>query len=285
MNEYAETNITILDNPSQLRSNQANIQALYANAFNNTLSDDSWRHFYLQAPLGCAKSFVCYVDNTLIAHGGIIPQQLSSVTGQTYDYFLQTAIMIEKRYRNLSVFCALLNAIQQYVDERDTFVLAFPNDNSYLPFTKILKWRPIREYSIQQYKLNKDSAQNESRDSSQIDFDWQLHLDARFLKWRSELNDMRRYEKKHNFIFYKEYNGALDLLDMTGENVSFMEVMVDLNYKYINIPECFLPYGSTSGLTYMQDVGIRQRMCVYPANNSTVYYQTIKPSLLLSDVF
>ena len=61
--------------------------------------------------------------------------------------------------------------------------------------------------------------------------------------------------------------------------------MTSLGFKKINIPECFLGRGILSGLSFEGQVGIPQRLCVYPAENADIDYRQIRPSLLLSDVF
>ena len=111
---------------------------LFVRVFDKELSDEKWNHYYLNCPYGCATSFLYYSkEGSLIGHGGVIPQRLISQSGEVYDYYLQTAVMVDKECRNLLAFKKIMEAIHKYVVDKNTFSLAFPNDNSYGQFIKI----------------------------------------------------------------------------------------------------------------------------------------------------
>jgi hypothetical protein len=278
-------NIVCIEGAEKLLAIKKDVQELFERVFGKTLCDDAWSHFYMNAPYGCATVFVCYGKSNIVAHGGIIPQRLISKNGSVHEYYLQTAIMVDEDYRNLYIFKKLMDSIHRYVTKKDTFSLAFPNDNSYLSFIKMLRWRKITEYSIRQYSLaGRDDSFDEYK-YVQKDYKYSLILDNGFLKWRGELNHLKVSEAEDYRIIYKDYEGALELLDVEGRDINFKEFMVSLGYDWINIPGCFLPFGTLKGLKYVHDVGISQRMCFYPGEYPKLYYDSIKPSSLLSDVF
>ncbi len=263
---------------------------MFNRVFGKQLSDETWGHYYLNSPYGTSAVFAAYSGKEIIAHGGLIPQKLVSRDGEEYDYYLQTAIMVEKEHRDLHVFKKLMDEIHQYVMERKVFVMAFPNDQSFMPFVKLLKWRNVREYNIYQYVLADDGAlPDQNYKDTEYDFTHLLDQDDEFMKWRGELNHLKIIEKDGCKVVYKDYDGALELLDVSarkrGIKISVRKITDSLGYSKVNIPECFFNMLDLKGLSLEGAVGIPQRMCLYPFSIDSVEYKGIKPSLLLSDVF
>jgi len=290
MNSTQTMEIIRVEGRQQLLNLKKDIQSLFKRVFGKQLSDEAWGHYYLNSPYGTSTVFVAYSGKDIIAHGGLIPQKLVSRDGEEYDYYLQTAIMIEKERRDLHVFKKLMDEIHQYVMEREVFDLAFPNDQSFLPFIKLLEWRNVREYNIYQYVLADDCASSDQYDKdTEHDFTHYLNLDDEFLKWRGELNHMKIFEVDGCKIVYKDYEGALELLDVLvrkrGIKISVRKITDSLGYSKVNIPECFFTMLDLKGLSLVGTVGIPQRMCLFPSSIDRVEYKEIKPSLLLSDVF
>jgi len=290
MNSTQTMEIIRVEGRQQLLNLKKDIQSLFKRVFGEHLSDEAWRHYYLNTPYGTSTVFVSYSGRDIIAHGGLIPQKLISREGKEYDYYLQAAIMIEQEYRNLDIFKKLMDEIHQYVMEREAFVLAFPNDKSYLPFIKLLEWRNVREYNIYQYILADDCALSDQcyRDTEH-DFTYYLNLDDEFMKWRGELSHLKIFEEEGCKVVYKDYESALELLDVSvrkrGIKISVSKITDSLGYSKVNIPECFFDMLDLKGLSLVGTVGIPQRMCLFPSSIDRVEYKEIKPSLLLSDVF
>lgn len=274
----------------QLLSLKDDAQDLFKRVFGKQMSDEAWRHYYLDSPFGTSTVFVSYSGRDIIAHGGLIPQKLISRGGKEYDYYLQTAIMIEKEHRNLHIFKKLMDEIHKHISERGVFDLAFPNDQSYLPLIKLLEWQNVREYNIYQFVLGDDcSTSVQSYQDTEQDFTYFLNLDEEFLRWRGEMNHLSIFEEEGCKVIYKDYEGALEFLDVSvlkkGVRISVSKIADSLGYSKVNIPECFFNMLDLKGLSLVGTVGIPQRMCVFPSNIDSVEYKGIKPSLLLSDVF
>ena len=290
MNSTQTMEIIRVEGEQQLLNLKEDVQALFNSVFGKQLSDETWGHHYLNSPDGTSAVFAAYSGKDIIAHGGLIPQKLVLRDGEEYDYYLQTAIMIEKEHRNLHNFKKLMDEIHQYVMEREAFVLAFPNDQSFMSFVKLLEWRNVREYNIYQYILADHCASSDQYDKdTEHDFTHYLNLNDEFLKWRGELNHMKIFEEEGCKVVYKDYEGALELLDVSvrkrGIRVSVSEITDSLGYSKVNIPECFFNMLDLKGLSLVGTVGIPQRMCLFPSSIDRVEYKEIKPSLLLSDVF
>lgn len=290
MNGTQTMEIIRVEGRQQLLNLKKDIQGLFNRVFGKHLSDEAWRHYYLNSPCGTSTVFVSYSGRDIIAHGGLIPQKLITREGKEYDYYLQTAIMIEQEHRNLDIFKRLLDTIHQYITEKGVFDLAFPNDQSYLPFIKLLEWRKVREYNIYQYVISGDCISTiQNGYDKEIDFTYSLSLDDEFLKWRGEINHLKIIEEEGCKAVYKDYEGALELLDVSaperGVRISASKITDSLGYSKVNIPECFFNMLDLKGLSLVGTVGIPQRMCVFPSNIDRVEYKEIKPSLLLSDVF
>jgi hypothetical protein len=279
-----------VEGQQQLLNLKKDVQGLFIRVFGKQLSDEAWEHYYLNSPYGTSAVFVAYSGKDIIAHGGLIPQKLLSREGEEYDYYLQTAIMIEKEHRGLHLFKKLMDEIHQFVMEREVFDLAFPNDQSFLPFVKLFEWQNVREYSIYQYVLADDCASSgQYEKDTEHDFTYYLKLNDEFLKWRGELNYLKVFEEEGCKVVYKNYEGALEFLDVSvrkrGIKISVCEITGSLGYSKVNIPECFFDMLDLKGLSLVGTVGIPQRMCLFPSSIDSVEYKGIKPSLLLSDVF
>jgi len=272
--------------PEELQTVKPAVQALFKSVFGKPLTDRAWEHYYLNAPQGCSHSFDCFIEGRLAAHGGIIPQLLADDAGNSHRYFLQTGIMIDQQHRNLRLFNDLMQAIHVFVRDQQTFVIAFPNDNTFLPFTKMLKWRFVNEYRIRQYaRASTPGTQPPGGKVPAGEYRFALPLDTPFLQWRTELNNMSVLNGEGYCVVWKDYEGTMEILEIRGSGVPFADIMTGKGYAAINIPDSLLPQGEVEGLAYIKDVGIPQRFCAYPSEYARIAYEDIKPSLLLSDVF
>lgn len=263
--------------------------SLFKEAFGHSLPIDTWEHFYLHMPYGQTVSFTYYDGDTMVAHGGLIPQQLIDDHGRRIGYFLQTAVMVGKKFQNLVVFKSLLDWMDGYVEGKGLFSVAFPNQQSFLPFIKLLRWRNVHEYSIEQFVLDKTNVSMCKNVWQWERYRYCLPEEEEFVSWRSELNNFKIYEQPAFKIVYKEYEGSMEILDVTvkqdGAWIPVSKIMRELGYIRVNIPGCYLGVCELGVLTKQGAVGIPQRMCFYPPEHTHIRYEDIKPSLLLSDVF
>lgn len=263
-------------------------QGLFQESFDMSMSDYQWEHFYLKAPFGQTISFVYYFDNTMVAHGGLVPQQLISENGETFDYFLQTAVMVKKGYKNLALFKELMDSIGTYINNCKSFTIAFPNKQTYLPFVKMLGWKMVREYSIGQYEL-KEGYLEDMQKYDKGDFQYEIYKNEAFMNWRRELNGFKLLREDKFELIYKDYEGSFEILDISlkdkGFSIPIGDIMRKFEYQRANIPQCFSHYIFFKDLFFTKTIGIPQRMCFYPLLHKRCKYEEIKPSLLLSDVF
>jgi hypothetical protein len=263
-------------------------QDLFLEAFKKPLPDAEWEHFYLNCPFGQTVSFVCYDGDAMIAHGGLIPQQLVSNDRGKINYFLQTAIMVRERYQTLFWFKDLLDNMASYLEGHGSFAVAYPNNNTYLPFVRMLGWRMVREYSINQYILM-DGLPADEKIGEVRGFKYDINKSEQFMRWRGEINCLKRLKTDDFEIDYKEYAGSMELLDVLvlkdGFRIPVPRIMKQLKYNSVNIAGCFSGLVSIKGLSLIGTVGIPQRMCFYPAEHKGCRYEEIRPSLLISDVF
>ncbi len=265
-------------------------QDLFKNVFDKDINDVKWMHYYVNNQLGVTVSFAMYDEDIMVGHGGIIPQRLKSKGGNRVNYFLQTAVMFRKEYQNLALFKELMDTISNYVKKNKTFVLAFPNAKSYLPFVKLLGWKLVTEYSIKQFSMDK---KNQSLDvdcsEAGTDYTYEIEKSEDFKKWRGELNNLRTMETGEFSLIYKEYEGNLEILDISiyakDTLIPASQITERLGYRKVNIPECFFDVLSLDHLAFSATVGIPQKMCFWPAQFGGLQYREIKPSMLLSDIF
>lgn len=278
----------IVSSAARQREIKPLFQKLFVNAFGRPISDREWEHYYLNCPLGTTVSFAGYEAGEMIAHGGLIPQRLTTARGEAIDYYLQTAIMVDDKHRTLVLFKDLLDAMGSFVSDKGRFSLAYPNKNTFMPFVKLLGWKLVVEYDIKRY-LRGEGADDAAAGPFVSGRDSWLLRDDQFMKWRGELNGMRSVRTDEYELIYKDYEGSLEMLDLktlkSGLRLDAHDIMSALGFDRVNIPDFMLGCVSLKGLKFDKTVGIRQRMCVYPRENDMCRYEGIMPSLLLSDVF
>jgi len=275
------------------REGQLSIRAgflkLFEECFGRSMDQAAWEHYYLNAPPGITRSFVFFEGDALVAHGGLIPQQLEDASGKRIDFFLQTAVMVHKKYQSLALFKSLLDWMDAYVKDQRAFSLCFPNQASFQPFVKLLRWKLVREYAIHQFRISDQPEPDGRRESSWGSFGLDLPRDPEFLNWRGEVNRMKIIEIPECLLTCKEYEGNIDLLDIRFKGdwtlLPLRDIIRKLGFSRVNVPGCYLDVCSLSGLQACGTVGIPQRMCLFPAEHPGCRYEEIKPSLLLSDVF
>ena len=286
-----DINLFIADTREKQLKIKSDFQDLFLQVFQKSLNTIQWEHFYLNCPRGQTVSFTYYYKNIMIAHGGLIPQQLMSNGGRIVDYFLQTGIMVRKEFQNLVMFKNLMDKISGYVEEQDRFSLAFPNNNAYLPFVKMLGWNPVREYSIIQFKIidGNDTYLTGGQGPEHETFEYDLDLDSKFVLWRGELNKLFESANDEYKIFFKDHEGSLEVMYASlcrkGGFIPISKIAAESGFQSVNLPECYLGIISLENLQREKEVGIAQKMCFYPFQVNNLSYESIKPSLLLSDVF
>lgn len=280
--------IEMADTRARLLEIKQDIQELFLEVFERPFTDKEWEHFYLNNPAGQTISFFCYNGKELVAHGGIIPQQLFAHTKEIIPYFLQTGIMVRKKYQTLVLFKELMDAIHSYIEKKNTFVIAFPNDKTYLPFVKMLGWTCVKQFAIGHYEYNAGASFQESSDNN-TEYLFEIHKTPEFLRWRGELNGLQEVKTREFDMEYKDYQGSFEILDLKvyqqGWRIPLSDMVRQRGYKTANIPECFLPFLSLKDMGSCGTVSIMQRMCFYPFSYNKCRYDRIRPTLLLSDVF
>lgn len=285
-----DINLFIADSREKQLKIKSDFQDLFLQVFQRSLDDIQWEHFYLNSPYGQTVSFAYYHKNILIAHGGLIPQQLISKGGKV-DYFLQTAVMVSKEFQNLVLFKNLMDNMGRYTEEYGRFSLAFPNKSTFMPFVKMLGWNFIREYSIIQFKIidGNDTYLTGGQDHEHETFEYDLDLDSKFVLWRGELNKLFESSNDEYKIMFKDYDSSLEVLYASvcrkGSIIPISKIAAESGFQSVNIPECYLGIISLENLQKGKEIGIAQKMCFYPFQVDNVSYESIRPSLLLSDVF
>jgi hypothetical protein len=280
----AKFEIKKIDSREGLIEIKSGMQALFSAIFGKEFSDSYWEHIYLNSPYGVSTAFIAENEKKeVVASVGIIPQQLIDSKKQPISFYLQSGLMIHQDYQNLILFNDLMQAVHNFINEKNTFDLAFPNHQSFGPFVKMLKWKHIRDYDIFQYQV-KEGADSTIEYSTE-NFNYELDLNDGFLKWRGEINQMQKIVTDEYQVIYKKFEDAMEILDISGKQVPIAKIALDNGFQNVNIPDCFLEAIHSEGLEKQNKVGIEQRMCIYPNNYSNLDYNKIRPLLLLSDVF
>lgn len=279
----SDLSLKIIQDEKTFKSVQSQIQDLFLEVYGRRFSNKEFEHYYLKSPYGLSSLFALYEQDQLVGSTAIIPQKLKSTDEkiQIY-YYLQSGMMIKKEHRNLNALNIIMKAIHQRVDDEKTFVMAFPNEKSFLPLTRVFKWKHVRDFSINQYRQGHSLSEKQASNENYL---YDLIFDDSFFKWRQEINQMSFFESSQGKIFYKDYKGQLEVLYAHGLGIEVTSLATRLQKEVINIPSCLGAEINLEGLKKAGEIGNTQRLCIYPNHHPLIDYSKIRPSMLLSDVF
>lgn len=225
--------ILLINSSAELEKHFDQISTLFLSSFSKIISRELWEWAYLNNPFGDAVVALAYDADQLVGHYAVIPYQLSSGYDGISAYLSMTT-MVAKTHTKHGLFKLLAEEVyaQMWLRDEDAFVFGFPNKNSLPGFRKRLGWSindQVKIFSVdaklyQIYKKNMRGQENISLDGANADF----------LEWRS---------KKPgsgwvciNGVYFKEYNGELDLMFDPNLNsdsnitVSRFNALIDLKF-------------------------------------------------------
>jgi len=153
---------------------------LFKQVFKREMSLEFWRWRFVNNPFGKAVIRLSFDASKLVGHYAVIPMNVQ-VQGKSTKAALSMTTMVHQDYRGSGIFTNLAQESYKAAAERGTeFVFAFPNENSYYPFIKMLGWKGFGKMSI----LEKDVETNYTENASEIDVHQIERFDSRIdLLW------------------------------------------------------------------------------------------------------
>ncbi len=189
----------IVDTATGQEKLKAPLQGLFELCYSASLSDAQWHYLYLAPPLGNAISVAAWDDEGLVGHWAVTPMTaVHTATGERIVHGRGMALAIAPRGRAFGVLPELFHHVKPALLERGLdFVVAFPNQVSFMPLRIICGWKILHEAPFVTFPLSSDTP-------SEVVIDVRATLpleggfvpdytDESYMGWRSTLRTFRSW--------------------------------------------------------------------------------------------
>jgi len=259
----------VLD-PNEFVDFQSQIAHLFEICFGNKLNPLLWEWAYLNNPTGRPIIAVALDDGNIVAHYAMIPVPFVR-DKQALQGYLSMTTMVHPDFRKYGLFSELAGLAYSHA-LKNSFVYGFPNANSLPGFKKRLDWKVSSDYhvaSIGRHLLPMYLSSLDLRKSTAIKLDISV---SGFLDWR--ISKPGNAYISANSLIYKEYKGAIDLLNIDESILSFF----DKSEKLFNILTNDESLLKAANFVQPYPFGVRNF-------DAKIDIDSFSPTLIMSDVF
>ena len=191
--------VVLARGPEMLETHYPEVASLFAACFDRPLCRSVWEQFYLSSPYGPSVGVLGFDGEALVGFYGLVPQRLFGPAGGSLDYMLGITLMLHPSRRAGGAFLELVGAAMEAARaEAASFVMGFPNEQSYRPLARLFRWQTLVETTFCQITVKGESPPPESvAEISPVDafptgLAWSVpYGDAPYIRWRSARNDYR----------------------------------------------------------------------------------------------
>lgn len=281
----------------KIAENKKKIKDLFVRCYGREIGNCKFDQIYEENPCGNPKSVALTKSKKIIGFYGLIPQKLSKLKGgikRSKSYLLGVSLMVSPQFRGVKGLQYIMNKANEYLSKtKYPFILGFPNEYSYLPLTRIFKWRLLEEAKVHEVDVKNDVEDRkikEGREFIDLKKEWSFPYDeTKFVKWKEKCNNYKFVSIDNKLeVVYKEYKNRIDVVD------AYAKSKLDSAKKWINlIVEKENLNGFIISSYHANNIGLdlsecqmwsedKIRLCVM---GGRVGADDIHMSLLMSDVF
>jgi hypothetical protein len=284
----------LFDSAEAYRPRIPEVAQLFSAVFHRTFPADSWDRWYLSNPYGDPYVALGYHGDQLVGHHALVPQTLVGQGGERLRYLLSVSLMVHPRFRNLSVFMGMVDALHRLAQEEGApFILAFPNAQTAPLWEKLYGYRPLVQTELCNWMPPDSSAAGsggmggpgEMRNKPQCS----CPEDSVYWNWRTQTNHAR----------CSSVGKTLQLVYKVIEPTTLMLLDVWVNEEQ-DAAECLARFAHGLGLTEVRFTSYHAALLGIPDSDLTPHegyvvrffgfplvqeVPDIRFSLLLSDVF
>jgi len=187
----------LFDSAEAYRPRIPEVAQLFSTVFQRAFPVDTWGQWYLSNPYCDPYVALGYRGDHLVGHHALVPQTLVGQGGQRLRYLLSVSLMVHPRFRNLSVFMGMVDALHRLAQEDGIpFILAFPNTQAAPLWEKVYGYRPLVQTELCNWRPPDSSASGsggmggpgEMRSKPQCS----CPEDHVYWNWRTQTNHARR---------------------------------------------------------------------------------------------
>jgi hypothetical protein len=206
------------------------ISSLFENCFARPLDESLWKWAYLNNPYGQSCVAIASDADHVVGHYAAIPVRLSNHEGATINAGLSMTTMVSQKYIKENLFQYLAEIVyKNLADSSFDLVYGYPNKKSRPGFRKRLGWQvdlpmQIAKTTKRDY-IASSCYKNYFSDANSFTLDVYTE---RAREWR--FGKPGHPARFINGAYYKEFNGALDLLQVINRD-SFESSDLDLEFN------------------------------------------------------
>lgn len=126
---------------------------LFSKVFNRKMSLELWKWRFVENPFGKGIIKLLFDNRMVVGHYAVIPTRIQ-IAGRIVNAVFSMTTMTHPDYRGRGIFAALAKETYEEAWQKGaSFVYGFPNNNSYLGFTRKLGWEGFGKMSIWEKEL------------------------------------------------------------------------------------------------------------------------------------
>lgn len=267
------------------------IARLFSEVFVRPFPSEPWGKWYCANPYGNPIVVLAYADGVLIAHNALIPQVFSGPASSTYRYMLSISTMVDKRFRDLSVFERIVgDAHEQARRQGIDLIVGFPNAKSLVPFKVLFGYRTLFQTPLCTWHPSRVATEVPVAPISCVQDDvagYSYPCDASYWNWRFPNAAARCVLVGNDLqLAYKRQQDVLTVLDAasgSGDPAPFQAFVHTTGAEEVRITEHHARKIGIPRGELVSHNNYTVRLTASPLNGQPV--PEIRFSLILSDVF
>ncbi len=269
------------------------VERLFQSTFGYSPNKTAWSRFYFVNPYGDAIAALGWSGDQLVGHHALVPHVVTDAQGKTYRYYLAMSLMLHPEHRSFPAFHRLVATTTDAARRAEaSFILGFPNSNSYALFQRTFGWKTLIETELYNWRPHAPASlapDIETLPCLRLTDEAGPPCDEAYRRWRSLAcpYNAERVNRRLAVIYKIEHDNTLTLLDALTDDPArsaddlgallthtgaYRVRMTGVHARMIGLDPAMME----------RHTDYRLRMCYAPLME---HPPSIRFSLLLSDVF
>lgn len=209
---------------SKERINEENkkIKQLFLKCYGRNIGHCKFGQLYKKNPYGTPRGVALKEGKDIVGFYGLVPQKVSKFRGgvkKSKHYLLGVSLMVSPEFRGVKGLQYIMTKTNNHLSNTNySFILGFPNENSYLPLTKIFNWKMLVESKLHEVDVNKSMKGGEikkGRRFAKLRDKWGFpYDDDELIEWKGRCNDYNFVSINNKLVIvYKKFKNKVDVLD------------------------------------------------------------------------
>jgi hypothetical protein len=211
----------LFDSAKAYRPRIPQVEQLFSTVFQRAFPVDAWDQWYLSNPYGDPYVALGYHGGQVVGHHALVPQMLVRQDGERLRYLLSVSLMVHPRFRNLSVFMGMVDALHRIALEKNApFILAFPNAQAAPLWEKLYGYKLLLQTDLCNWRPPDPAAARSGGAGGSGEMRSKIQCacpeDSVYWNWRTQTNHARccSVGKTMQLVYKVIWPGTLMVLDV-----------------------------------------------------------------------